>query len=145
MTDPVKNLVDSTIRLKVSSVLNKDTTNFGKQFLVDGNDETCWNSDQGKPQFILIDFGRSVIVKELVLQFQGGFVGKQCQAFGCKTGTAYEPLLSFYPDDNNMVQRFPVLSPERPIEKLKLVFEDSTDFFGRVTVYKLEVLGMEAS
>jgi hypothetical protein len=31
---------------RVSSVLNKDTKSYGKQFLSDGKEETCWNSDQ---------------------------------------------------------------------------------------------------
>lgn len=32
---------------RVSSTLNRDTKQFGKKFLIDGSDETCWNSDQG--------------------------------------------------------------------------------------------------
>lgn len=31
---------------RVSSVLNRDTTSFGKQHLTDGSEETCWNSEQ---------------------------------------------------------------------------------------------------
>jgi len=31
---------------RVSSVLNRDTRQFGKQFLIDGQDDTCWNSEQ---------------------------------------------------------------------------------------------------
>jgi hypothetical protein len=30
----------------VSSVLNRDTKLFGKQHMLDGSDETCWNSHQ---------------------------------------------------------------------------------------------------
>uniref|UniRef100_A0A8U7NF03 Nuclear receptor 2C2 associated protein n=1 Tax=Corvus moneduloides TaxID=1196302 RepID=A0A8U7NF03_CORMO len=30
----------------VSSVLNRDVKQFGKQHLFDGSEETCWNSDQ---------------------------------------------------------------------------------------------------
>ena len=32
--------------LRVSSVLNRDVKEYGKKFMFDGNDETCWNSDQ---------------------------------------------------------------------------------------------------
>ena len=32
--------------VRVSSVLNRDVKQFGKQFMFDGDDETCWNSDQ---------------------------------------------------------------------------------------------------
>lgn len=33
---------------RVSSVLNRDTKSYGRQFLCDGKEETCWNSDQVK-------------------------------------------------------------------------------------------------
>ena len=40
-------LIDAeTTSSKVSSTLNKDTRQFGKKYLFDGLEETCWNSDQ---------------------------------------------------------------------------------------------------
>ncbi len=30
----------------MSSVLNRDVKQFGKKFLFDGVEETCWNTDQ---------------------------------------------------------------------------------------------------
>ena len=30
----------------MSSVLNRDVKQFGKKFMFDGEEETCWNSDQ---------------------------------------------------------------------------------------------------
>lgn len=30
----------------MSSVLNRDTKQFGKKFMFDDDEETCWNSDQ---------------------------------------------------------------------------------------------------
>jgi hypothetical protein len=30
---------------RVSSVLNKDNKNYGKKNLIDGTEETCWNSE----------------------------------------------------------------------------------------------------
>jgi hypothetical protein len=41
-------------RVKVSSVLNRNVKEFGKQFLFDGREDTCWNSDQGSPQIIQV-------------------------------------------------------------------------------------------
>uniref|UniRef100_A0A673TPQ1 Nuclear receptor 2C2 associated protein n=1 Tax=Suricata suricatta TaxID=37032 RepID=A0A673TPQ1_SURSU len=32
---------------RVSSVLNRNTRQFGKKHLFDQDEETCWNSDQG--------------------------------------------------------------------------------------------------
>ena len=31
---------------RVSSVLNRDVKQFGKKYMFDSNEETCWNSDQ---------------------------------------------------------------------------------------------------
>ena len=31
---------------RVSSVLNRDVTQYGKKFLFDKREDTCWNSDQ---------------------------------------------------------------------------------------------------
>ena len=31
---------------RVSSVLNRDSRQFGKKYMFDGLEETCWNSDQ---------------------------------------------------------------------------------------------------
>ena len=33
-------------KLSVSSVLDRNAREYGKKFLVDGEDDTCWNSDQ---------------------------------------------------------------------------------------------------
>uniref|UniRef100_A0A3B5KEM9 Nuclear receptor 2C2-associated protein n=1 Tax=Takifugu rubripes TaxID=31033 RepID=A0A3B5KEM9_TAKRU len=33
---------------RVSSVLNRDVKQYGKKYLFDCNEETCWNSDQVK-------------------------------------------------------------------------------------------------
>lgn len=32
--------------LRVSSVLNRDSSQYGKKFMFDKNEDTCWNSDQ---------------------------------------------------------------------------------------------------
>ena len=72
--------------IKVSSTLNRDTKQFGKKFLFDGREETCWNSDQvaiefvfwivncdlqGSPQWVSLEFEHPVTVSALCLQFQG--------------------------------------------------------------------------
>ena len=38
----------------MSSVLNRDTRQFGKKHMFDENNETCWNSDQVKSIYIYI-------------------------------------------------------------------------------------------
>jgi hypothetical protein len=44
--------------------------------MFDSSHDTCWNSDQGSPQFILIDFLKAVNIQALTFIFQGGFVGQ---------------------------------------------------------------------
>ncbi|CAM1295147.1 NR2C2AP (predicted) [Pycnogonum litorale] len=122
--------------LRVSSVLNRDTKQFGKQFAIDGNEDTCWNSDQGDKQWLEVEFEEFIEPSELRLQFQGGFVAKRCVL----TDEHSSPFAEIYPEDSNSVQMFK-LEESRRLKKLKINFEDLTDFFGRVTLYDLDVLG----
>ncbi|CAG0889833.1 unnamed protein product [Darwinula stevensoni] len=109
-------------RLKVSSVLNKDTENFGKQFMMDGNMETCWNSDQGSPQWIAIAFNSPVFPKRLQVQFQGGFAAKECQLeIGIESLKETEALDPIYPEDVNALQDFQISSVSVPIKFLRIV------------------------
>ncbi|KAJ1959857.1 Nuclear receptor 2C2-associated protein [Dispira parvispora] len=88
----------------VSSVSNRDTKNYGKQHLLDGNDETCWNSDQGTPQFIMVKFTRQVTPTDLKIMFQGGFVGKSVQVWVAGPGTEWIHQGDYYPEDTNHYQ-----------------------------------------
>lgn len=130
--------VDRICGLKVSSVLNNDVASFGKQHLMDGNDQTCWNSEQGSPQFILLKFSESIHIRQIALMFQGGFVGKTVEFW---TSSPNQQKLDrrqiFEPKDQNDMQVFDVDILD--CEKLKVVFPSSTDFYGRITLYNLEV------
>ena len=44
--------------------------------MFDEDSDVCWNSGQGLPQFILIDFTRTVNISMVSIMFQGGFVGQ---------------------------------------------------------------------
>jgi hypothetical protein len=94
-------------RLRVSSTLNKNVKEFNKDFMIDGNDETCWNSHQGSPQSILIEFNEPCIASQVHIMFQGGFVGKNCEFWIKKASSNEEDWIkckSFYPVDNNSMQ-----------------------------------------
>ncbi|KAI0368878.1 galactose-binding like protein [Pilatotrama ljubarskyi] len=145
-------LIDADTKIKVSSTLDKSV---GKKYLTDGSPETCWTSQQGTPQYIQLSFPSPVIPKRVELTFQGGFVGTRCTVEVLPTTEAgseakWRTLARVYPEDVNRKQIFE-LSPDEPeladcrIESMKLVFEESSDFFGRVTVYDLRVLGMVSS
>ncbi|KAG0000238.1 Nuclear receptor 2C2-associated protein [Entomortierella chlamydospora] len=142
-------LLNADCRIKVSSVLNRETTLYGKQFLTDDNEETCWNSEAGTPQFIVVDFGRKVQVEAVQFMFQGGFVGKTCQLLAWTNDSEFVEMMKFYPEDINPLQIinniFPVAENQRQAtSRVKIIFESSTDFFGRITVYKLDILGHDA-
>ena len=97
-------------RLRVSSTLNKNTREFGKDFMIDGNDETCWNSHQGSPQSISIEFKQAATLNSVQIMFQGGFTGKNCEFWVRKAGGSEQDaaelvlLKSFYPEDKNTMQ-----------------------------------------
>ena len=39
-------LEKESCKISVSSVLDRNGKEYGKQFLLDGEEDTCWNSDQ---------------------------------------------------------------------------------------------------
>ncbi|XP_041086902.1 nuclear receptor 2C2-associated protein [Polyodon spathula] len=133
-------LICSETVSRVSSVLNRDVKQFGKKHMFDSNEETCWNSDQGATQWVLLEFPQAVRVSELRVQFQGGFTGSTCRIEGCQKDEAFTKLADFYPEDKNSLQSFPIHG-DALVRRVKIVFENSTDFFGRVIVYTLDVLG----
>ncbi|XP_077645002.1 nuclear receptor 2C2-associated protein [Lonchura striata] len=142
---PLEPLVCARTATRVSSVLNRDVKHFGKQNLFDGSEETCWNSDQGTAQWVTLDFPQPVRVSQLHVQFQGGFSSRLCTLEGCRTGEELVKISELYPQDSHAMQiSFPGMQfqvEETVLDKLKITFGSSTDFFGRVVVYHLGVLG----
>ncbi|XP_008305505.1 nuclear receptor 2C2-associated protein [Cynoglossus semilaevis] len=128
---------------RVSSVLNRDVKQFGKKFMFDNDEETCWNSDQGECQWVSLEFPKTVKVSELKVQFQGGFSAKTCRLEGCQREKDFTAIGHFYPEDNNSLQSFPIQEAP-PVDKVKIIFENSADFFGRIIVYSLDILGENA-
>lgn len=130
------------ISFRVSSVLNRNVKEFGKKHLFDGKDDTCWNSEQGSPQWIHLVFDEKQSVGGVELVFQGGFVGKNCHLEASCDDEGDGELVKcqdFYPEDTNKLQTFKL---DRPVtaRAFRIVFSDSTDFFGRITVYTLRLL-----
>ncbi|KAI0654466.1 galactose-binding like protein [Cubamyces menziesii] len=148
MAEEWQSLINEETKVKVSSTLDKSV---GKKYLTDGSPETCWTSQQGTPQYIQLSFASPVIPKRVEITFQGGFVGTRCSVevlpSGAQDGGAkWRVLTRIYPEDVNRKQTFDLMPGEPDlvdcrIEGMKFVFEESSDFFGRVTVYDLRVLG----
>lgn len=105
---------------------------------------------KGLPQFIQLGFTERVIPSRLSLTFQGGFVGTRCAVYISSpieddgTKQDWQLLTNVYPEDVNRRQTFDLPSisdPLRGLVGMKLIFEESSDFFGRITVYDLKVEG----
>ncbi|XP_058419849.1 nuclear receptor 2C2-associated protein isoform X1 [Diceros bicornis minor] len=89
---------------RVSSVLNRNTRQFGKKHLFDQDEETCWNSDQGPSQWVILEFPQRVRVSQLQIQFQGGFSSRRGCLEGSQGSEALSKIVDFYPEDNNSLQ-----------------------------------------
>lgn len=141
-------LISSSTTIKVSSTLDKSV---GKKNLIDGSPETCWTSAAGLPQSIELQFPDAVSPAQLALTFQGGFVGTRCTVSGMTSqgdvdGEQDQPQWRFiarvFPEDINRRQTFNLTSDVNPVGdliRLKIIFEESSDFFGRITLYNLEL------
>jgi len=145
--DDLQPLLTSETKIKVSSTLDKGV---GKKCLTDGSPETCWTSQQGTPQHIQITFDSPVVPKQLAITFQGGFVGTRCsvdvqQISDSERRPIWTNWTTVFPEDVNRLQTF-ALKPQEVVEQgvqtLRLVFEESSDFFGRITVYNLQLQGI---
>ncbi|XP_043482341.1 nuclear receptor 2C2-associated protein [Leptopilina heterotoma] len=129
-------LKEKKFTCRVSSVLNKNVKEFGKQYMFDESNETCWNSDSGTPQWILVNFEEPVDLSEIEIEFQGGFAGKKCSIESGEDSKDLSIINDFFPEDTNTRQRFPLTKSTRS-KVFKIIFHSSTDFFGRIVVYKL--------
>ncbi|CAG0881603.1 unnamed protein product, partial [Cyprideis torosa] len=145
LADMVESIRSHVSSIRVSSVLNKDAKQFGKQNLIDASEETCWNSENGLPQWISLEFSCNVVIEAISLQFQGGFVGQDCQLFLASSRndltSASSLAMTFDPQDCNRKQTFALPSQHSGVRYMRLIFRKSTDFFGRVTIYDLDILG----
>lgn len=129
------------------------------------NESSCWNSDgdaDGNTAIsFVLSFHRTVTIQEIRIQFQGGFVAEECTLFLPRSSTAFEKkgdgmnTVDYWeksndtfmePEDSNEMQCFNLTEEsesDRICDSLKIEFRSSTDFYGRVTIYKLEVWGDE--
>lgn len=86
-----------------------------------------------------------MIPKRIDLTFQGGFAGTRCIVELAEGGRPWRLLTRIYPEDVNRKQTFEIAPGdmgECGVDSVKIVFEESSDFFGRITVYDLQLLGI---
>ncbi|KZV99046.1 hypothetical protein EXIGLDRAFT_763043 [Exidia glandulosa HHB12029] len=136
----MRSLIDGDTRISVSGSQDKST---GKRNLTDGKD-TCWCSGTPKEAhpWLSVVFPDLLVPAQLVLVFQGGFASRKTAVYyATDSGTDWSLATNIFPDDANKVQSFDL--PIQPVRALKLVFEDSTDPFGRITLYDLQLHGTD--
>lgn len=75
--------------------------------------------------------------------FQGGFVGTECDIVLIDNQDAQQIIHTIFPDDINDLQTFilPKALDVASTDKLQLKFKQSSDFYGRVTVYMIHFGG----
>lgn len=137
---------DPRTTCRVSSVLDRNKTLYGAEHMLSTDVTTCWNSAQGSPQQILLQFQRSVHIARVAIMFQGGFVGQDVVVHAKhRVSEQWEPVVDcdIDPADANDLQEFACVALS--VTALRISFQRSTDFYGRVIIYRLDVLGSEDS
>ena len=134
-------------KIRASSVLNKSSDFQAKNMFID--DDSCWNSDGGsgenQGQWLLFDFlGKEVQLSTVSIMFQGGFVGQEgtIEFLDSREGDHKRTI------NMDEIQRIEDCNDlqtwgfEASAAKLiRINFPSSTDFYGRVTIYKLSLIG----
>ena len=115
------------MKLKVSSV-NPSSVFDATKFLNDP--EENWYSDAGTTQHIIFEFDEKLEFSSIKLQFQGGFGAYQMVI---KTPSSEQTLFT---EDVNDLQHFNFSTVTS--KKVKLIFSDLADLYGRLIVYKIE-------
>lgn len=147
-----------SIHNRASSVLNNNAKLYGANNALDNqNESTSWysdgNSDGDAEHSYIVNFHRKVTISSIGLQFQGGFVAEGCKLFvGKRTSEGkveWKEILDAYiePENVNTLQKFELDECEKQddleCDAIKFAFSDSTDFYGRVILYKIEVYGKD--
>ena len=68
-------LTSESTRIKASSLVKENSADYVGRNVFSGDLSTCWSSDSGSPQFVLVDFQTAVRIAEVRIMFQGGFAG----------------------------------------------------------------------
>ncbi|KAJ9476283.1 hypothetical protein PHBOTO_006381 [Pseudozyma hubeiensis] len=143
------NVLTPDTRVKVSSGTSKD----GKSIL-DASNETCWTSDNLPPNSDPSTSLHSISFKlnsatslsrlhSLSLTFAGGFSPMSFDVLASQDGKTWSAAVpeELFPMDTNAKQYFLINSLEdtQEVQWLRLQLKGSTDDYGRVIVYQVEL------
>lgn len=81
-------------------------------------------------------------LESIQLMFQGGFVGIECDVILIEEQDS-KIIQTIFPEDINDLQSFKLNSGVKVLttSKIELKFKNSSDFYGRVTVYMINLEG----
>jgi len=114
--------------------------------MFDGKEATCWNSDQGLPQHVTIKFDEPQKGLCSVRYIsQGGFCPKVRPRFLSRIQEVTVHLdgravASQEMEDSNFEQTISFARCEEAVATVKVEFTRASDLFGRIIMYKFEVL-----
>jgi hypothetical protein len=95
----------------------------------------------------MFDFGRNVELTSFQIMFQGGFVGQDAEVeIGIDTSNMQSVITIEDIEDNNAMQVFNLdntICKTNHCRILKVLFPTTTDFYGRLTIYRMQVFGKE--
>jgi hypothetical protein len=150
--------IPGAFKCKVSSVLNR-SAEFQAKNMFEDND-SCWNSapiseasstvSDIQSQWILVEFlGKMVNIRKIRIMFQGGFVGTdgivECSANSkddLQQVCVLDHIKSIANANDMQSWDMPYLEGiTNQTRFLKLSFPSSTDFYGRITIYRMEIWG----
>jgi len=141
-------------QIRASSVLQRNMKLYGPMNALDtDNSSSCWNSEgsvdscSDNSSWFLVDFKRPVQPSEIRIQFQAGFCAASCSIYYNLNSTDEWKILddTIEWEDIYQMQSYSLPTTDCAITALKLVFSDTTDFYGRITVYRLEVWGKDSA
>uniref|UniRef100_A0A7R9WR12 F5/8 type C domain-containing protein n=1 Tax=Craspedostauros australis TaxID=1486917 RepID=A0A7R9WR12_9STRA len=135
---------------RASSILQRNPKVNGPKHALDYEKESsCWNSDgvksgeTPKPLHFIVDFGRSVRATQIRIQFQAGFVAEEV-AIEYQTESGWQTAMEEEELEDTHEMQTIDLESEVVCRAIKLNLDEFKDFYGRVTVYQLQVWGHEA-
>lgn len=94
---------------------------------------------QGASQWIILTFDRVVAVRTVQIQFQGGFSATEVQLLGSNSESGQETSEEVRLEDSNKEQAIQ-LKQSIDCNRLRINLTSLSDDFGRVIIYKLDVL-----
>eukprot|EP00956_Cyclotella_meneghiniana_P003207 scaffold3932_cov87-Cyclotella_meneghiniana.AAC.11 len=148
-------LCSNSSTFRASSTWQHNSKKFGALNALNNETEDAWKSDASKDsdpcQYYEIHFKRKVTIDQLRIQFQGGFVGMDCIVYHktCENGEweEFDELFMDTVESNEMqiftVEHGPNQTPVQSCEAIRIEFGKSSDFYGRLVIYSLEVWGSE--